>query len=96
MFDYFFTRKCKEDFANSLNGIKEVTRDFLNRISNLFPNQMTFHLTCDSQRAQMENIGNRCTNLSRDVENKFQLYLDSVGNKVCASCMFWDFLTLYS
>ncbi|XP_074524726.1 plasmalemma vesicle associated protein b [Halichoeres trimaculatus] len=77
-----YTRKCKEDFANSLDGIQIVTRDFLNRINNLFPHQMTFHLTCESQQEQMEKIRNSCTNLSRDVENKFQLYLDKVGNKV--------------
>ncbi|XP_070817245.1 plasmalemma vesicle associated protein b [Chaetodon trifascialis] len=77
-----YTRKCKEDFAHSLDGIKMVTRDFLNRINNLFPHQLTFHLTCDSQQEQMEKIRNSCTNLSRDVENKFQLYLDKVGNKV--------------
>lgn len=77
-----YTKKCKEDFAHSLDGITTVTRDFLNRINNLFPHQLTFHLTCDSQQEQMEKIRNSCTNLSRDVENKFQLYLDKVGNKV--------------
>ncbi|XP_029004054.1 plasmalemma vesicle associated protein b [Betta splendens] len=77
-----YTRKCKQDFAESLNGIQTVTRDFLNRINNMFPHQLTFHLTCDSQREQMEKIKNSCTNLSRDVENKFQVYLDNVGNKV--------------
>ncbi|XP_029355725.1 plasmalemma vesicle associated protein b [Echeneis naucrates] len=77
-----YTGKCKEDFAESLNGITIVTKDFLNRINNLFPHQLTFHLTCDSQQEQMEKIRNSCTNLSRDVENKFQLYLDNVGNKV--------------
>lgn len=77
-----YTKKCKEDFAHSLDGITTVTRDFLSRINNLFPHQLTFHLTCDSQQEQMEKIRNSCTNLSRDVENKFQLYLDKVGNKV--------------
>ncbi|KAM9848514.1 plasmalemma vesicle associated protein b [Aulostomus maculatus] len=77
-----YTRKCKENFANSLDGIQTVTRDFLNKINNLFPHQLTFHLTCDSQQEQMEKIRTSCTNLSRDVENKFQLYLDNVGNKV--------------
>nr|XP_033476977.1 plasmalemma vesicle associated protein b [Epinephelus lanceolatus] len=77
-----YTRKCKEDFAQSLDGIKTVTSGFLNKINNLFPHQLTFHLTCDSQQEQMEKIRNSCTNLSRDVENKFQLYLDNVGNKV--------------
>lgn len=77
-----YTRKCKEDFARSLDGIQTVTRDFLNRINTLFPHQLTFHLTCDRQQQEMEKIRNSCTNLSRDVENKFQLYLNSVGNKV--------------
>ncbi|TNN35595.1 Plasmalemma vesicle-associated protein [Liparis tanakae] len=75
-------RKCKEDFAQSLDGIKTVTSSFLNKINNLFPHQLTFHLTCDRQQDQMEKIRSSCTNLSRDVENKFQLYLDNVGHKV--------------
>lgn len=78
------TRKCKEDFAHSLDGIKTVTGGFLNRINNLFPHQLTFHLTCESQKEQMEKIRTSCTNLSRDVENKFQMYLDKVGDKVGA------------
>lgn len=77
-----YTRKCKEDFASTLDGISTVTRNFLNRINNLFPHQLTFHLTCESQKEQMERIRNSCSNLSRDVENKFQIYLDKVGNKV--------------
>ncbi|XP_030583361.1 plasmalemma vesicle associated protein b [Archocentrus centrarchus] len=77
-----YTRKCKEDFAKSLEGITAVTREFLKRINNLFPNQMTFHLTCKSQLEQMEKIKSSCTNLSRDVENKFQMYLDNVGRLV--------------
>ncbi|XP_034738237.1 plasmalemma vesicle associated protein b [Etheostoma cragini] len=77
-----YTRKCKQDFAHSLDGIKTVTNEFLNKINNLFPHQLTFHLTCQSQQVQMEKIRNSCTNLSRDVETKFQLYLDNVGNKV--------------
>lgn len=88
---HFLTRKCKEDFTHSLDGIQTVTRDFLNKINNLFPHQLTFHLTCESQQEQMEKIRNSCTNLSRDVENKFQLYLDNVGNKVCACSIFCDF-----
>lgn len=87
----FLTRKCKEDFAHSLDGIQTVTRDFLNKINNLFPHQLTFHLTCERQQEQMEKIRNSCTNLSRDVENKFQMYLDNVGNKVCACSVFSDF-----
>lgn len=77
-----YTRKCKEDFARSLEGIQTVTSTFLTRISNLFPHQLTFQLTCEKQQEQMEKIRNSCTNLSRDVEDKFQKYLDNVGNKV--------------
>lgn len=77
-----YTRKCKEDFTQSLDGIQTVTSDFLNKINNLFPHQLTFHLTCERQQEQMEKIKNSCTNLSRDVENKFQMYLDNVGKKV--------------
>ncbi|XP_047442722.1 plasmalemma vesicle associated protein b [Mugil cephalus] len=76
------TRKCKEDFTHSLDGIQEVTKSFLNRINTLFQQQPTFHLTCQRQQEQMDKIRNSCTNLSTEVENKFQLYLDNVGNKV--------------
>ncbi|CAG00760.1 unnamed protein product [Tetraodon nigroviridis] len=77
-----YTSKCKQDFAHSLDGIKTVTTTFLNKINNLFPHQMTFHLTCERQREDMEKIRTSCTNLSKDVENKFQAYLDKVGDKV--------------
>ncbi|MEQ2280783.1 hypothetical protein AMECASPLE_023518 [Ameca splendens] len=77
-----YSRKCKEDFAQSLNGIQVVTTTFLSKINNLFPHSLTFHLTCNSQKEQLEKIRSSCTNLSRDVESKFQMYLDNVGNKV--------------
>ncbi|CDQ90354.1 unnamed protein product [Oncorhynchus mykiss] len=77
-----YTQKCKEDFAKSLEGIQMVTSNFLVRIDNLFPHSMTFHLTCEKQTEQMENIRARCSNLSKEVEDKFQRYLDNVGNKV--------------
>lgn len=79
-----YSRKCKEDFAHSLDGIKSVTSEFLNKITNLFPHQLTFHLSCSSQAEQMEKIRTSCTNLSTDVENKFQIYLDRVGDKVAS------------
>uniref|UniRef100_A0A8C6UYR9 Plasmalemma vesicle associated protein b n=1 Tax=Neogobius melanostomus TaxID=47308 RepID=A0A8C6UYR9_9GOBI len=79
-----YSRKCKEDFAHSLDGIKAVTSEFLNKINNMFPHQLTFHLSCSSQAEQMEKIRNNCTNLSNDVENKFQIYLNRVGDKVAA------------
>lgn len=87
VFIYFFfpvPRKCKEDFAHSLDGIKTVTGEFLKKINNLFPHQLTFHLTCERQREEIDRIRTSCTNLSKDVENKFQAYLDKVGDKVGA------------
>ncbi|KAM4739085.1 plasmalemma vesicle associated protein b [Anableps anableps] len=77
-----YTSKCKEDFAKPLLGIQIVTTMFLDKINNLFPHSPTFHLTCNSQREQLENIKNSCTNLSREVESKFQLYLNNVGSKM--------------
>ncbi|XP_054903688.1 plasmalemma vesicle associated protein b isoform X2 [Poeciliopsis prolifica] len=77
-----YRRKCKEDFVQSLSGIQTVTTKFLNKIDNLFPHSLTFHLTCKSQKEQLETIKSNCTNLSRDVENKFQPYLDHVGEKM--------------
>ncbi|MED6268654.1 hypothetical protein CHARACLAT_024539 [Characodon lateralis] len=77
-----YTRKCKEDFVQSLDGIQAATTKFLSKIDNLFPDLLTFHITCNSQKEHLEKIRSSCTNLSRDVESKFQMYLDNVGNKV--------------
>uniref|UniRef100_A0A3P9PA80 Plasmalemma vesicle associated protein b n=1 Tax=Poecilia reticulata TaxID=8081 RepID=A0A3P9PA80_POERE len=74
-----YKRKCKEDFVQALSGVQTVTTTFLNKIDNLFPHSLTFHLTCKSQREQLETIKSNCTNLSREVENKLQPYLDHVG-----------------
>ncbi|CAL8306845.1 unnamed protein product [Lota lota] len=77
-----YTRKCKEDFAKPLEGIQTVTSGFLTRINDLFPHHLTFHLTCAKQQEQMEKIRTNCTNLSREVEDRFQKYLNSVGDQV--------------
>lgn len=78
-----FKKKCKEDFVTSLQGIQDVTTTFLAKIDNLFP-ESSFSLTCANQQEQMQKIKANCTNLSRQVEDKFQNYLNSVGNKVSA------------
>ena len=78
-----YTKKCKEDFSKSLEGIQTVTSGFLSRINTLFPHSMTFHLTCEKQQEQVEKIRSSCTNLSKEVEDKFQRYLNNVGDKVC-------------
>ncbi|XP_067086815.1 plasmalemma vesicle associated protein b [Osmerus mordax] len=77
-----YTRKCKQDFSKSLEGIQTVTSGFLSRINTLFPHSMTFHLTCEKQQEQVEKIRSSCTNLSKEVEDKFQRYLNNVGDKV--------------
>lgn len=79
-----YKKKCKEDFVMSLQGIQDVTTAFLTKIDNLFPDTFTFHLTCSKQQEQMQKIHANCTNLSRQVEDKFQKYLNSVGDKVSA------------
>ncbi|KAI4904229.1 hypothetical protein NFI96_031767 [Prochilodus magdalenae] len=77
-----YKQKCKEDFVSSLQGVQTVTTAFLAKIENLFPETFTFILTCSKQREHMERIQANCTNLSRQVESKFQSYLDVVGEKV--------------
>jgi len=77
-----YTKKCKEDFAESLIGIQTVTSAFLTKIDNFFTNSVTFHLTCQKQEEQMDRIRSNCSSLSRQVEDKFQSYLNAVGAKV--------------
>lgn len=76
-----YQKKCKEDFVASLQGIPNVTKEFLKRIDDLFSKHISFQLTCDKQRNQLENIRENCSSLSREVENKLQSYLDVVGNQ---------------
>lgn len=76
-----YSKICKEEFATPLKGIQDVTRTFLLRIENLFPHN-TFYLTFDKQQAKIDQIRSTCTNFSKDMEDKFQHYLDSVGEKV--------------
>lgn len=79
-----YKKKCKEDFVISLQGIQDVTTAFLTKIDNLFPDTFTFHLTCSKQHEQMQKVHANCTNLSRQIEEKFQTYLNLVGDKVSA------------
>lgn len=76
-----YQKKCKEDFVESLQGIPNVTKEFLKRIDDLFSKHISFQLTCDKQKRQLENIRENCSSLSREVENKLQSYLDIVGNQ---------------
>lgn len=74
--------RCKTEFVQSLSGISNVTNAFLNKINSLFSLHMPFHLTCEKQREHLDRIQFNCTSLSRDVEEKFQHYLDNVGDQV--------------
>lgn len=76
-----YKKKCKEDFVESLRGIPNVTKEFLKRIDDLFSKHISFQLTCDKQRHQLEDIRENCSSLSREVESKLQSYLDIVGNR---------------
>uniref|UniRef100_A0A4W4FYY4 Plasmalemma vesicle associated protein b n=1 Tax=Electrophorus electricus TaxID=8005 RepID=A0A4W4FYY4_ELEEL len=77
-----YMKKCKEDFITPLQGIRTVTSAFLTKIDDLFPNAFTFHLTCTRQQEEASKICGNCTNLSRQVERKYQSYLDTIGEKV--------------
>lgn len=77
-----YTQTCKEEFSKPLEGIQEVTTAFLAKINNVFPHAPTFLLTCEKQQDQLNKIRTNCTNLSRQVEDKYQGYLDKVGTQV--------------
>lgn len=76
-----YQKKCKEDFVDSLRGIPNITKEFLKRIDDLFSKHISFQLTCDKQKNQLEDIRENCSSLSREVENKLQSYLDIVGDR---------------
>ncbi|XP_068197262.1 plasmalemma vesicle associated protein a [Antennarius striatus] len=78
----FFRQKCKGDFTQSLSGISNVTKAFLEKVDSVFPACIAFQLTCPKQREHLEQIRTNCSSLSRDVEDRFQRYLNSVGEQV--------------
>ncbi|KAM3604874.1 uncharacterized protein V6R79_017401 [Siganus canaliculatus] len=77
-----YKQRCKEDFVESLSGVSNVTKAFLLKVESLFPTHIAFQLTCPKQREHLEQIRTNCTSLSREVEDKFQRYLNNVGNHV--------------
>ncbi|KAK2827100.1 hypothetical protein Q7C36_018026 [Tachysurus vachellii] len=79
-----YEKSCKEDFVHSLQGIPNVTREFLKKVDDLFMKHESFQLTCDKQSTKLEDIRVNCSSLSREVENKLQAYLDKVGSQVTA------------
>ncbi|XP_068604944.1 keratin, type I cytoskeletal 9-like [Brachionichthys hirsutus] len=78
----FFRQKCKDDFTQSMSGISNVTKAFLQKVDSLVPACMAFQLTCPKQREHLEQIRTNCSSLSREVEDRFQRYLDNVGEQV--------------
>lgn len=78
----FFRQKCKNDFSESLSGISNVSKAFLEKIDSLFPSHIAFQLTCPKQREHLEQIRTNCTSLSMEVEDKLQRYLNVVGDQV--------------
>lgn len=60
-----YTKKWKEDFADSFQGIQTVTNTFLTKIDNFFTNSVMFHLTCQKQEEQMNMIRSSCSSISR-------------------------------
>ncbi|KAF5908936.1 plasmalemma vesicle-associated protein-like, partial [Clarias magur] len=77
-----YEKSCKEDFVRSLQGIPNVTKEFLKKVDDLFTKHESFQLTCEKQSTKLEDIRVNCSSLSREVENKLQLYLDKVGSQV--------------
>nr|XP_046264641.1 plasmalemma vesicle associated protein a isoform X2 [Scatophagus argus] len=78
----FCRQKCKTDFVQSLSGVTNVTKAFLQKINSVFPAHNSFHLTCPKQSEHLEQIRNNCSSLSKEVEDKFQNYLNTVGEQV--------------
>uniref|UniRef100_H2T982 Plasmalemma vesicle associated protein a n=1 Tax=Takifugu rubripes TaxID=31033 RepID=H2T982_TAKRU len=76
---------CKTEFVQSLSGISNVTNAFLNKINSLFPTHLAFQISCEKQRENLERIQSNCTSLSRDMEEKFQYYLDNIGGEVSST-----------
>nr|XP_020471609.1 keratin, type II cytoskeletal 2 epidermal-like [Monopterus albus] len=78
----FYRRQSKDDFSLSLSGVSNVSKAFLKKIESLFPAHIAFQITCPKQREHLEQIRTNCTSLSREVEDKLQGYLNSVGDQV--------------
>lgn len=75
-----FSQECKQDYMNALKGISTVTKTFLNKIENFFSCASTFFITCEKRSTYLEQIHTNCTGLSREMESKFQSYLNHVGH----------------
>lgn len=77
-----YKQKAKDEFSQILSSVSSVSKALLEKINSLFPRHIAFQLTCPKQREHLEQIQSNCTSLSREVEDKLQRYLDSVGDQV--------------
>lgn len=77
-----YRERAKDEFHHSLSSVTNVSRAFLQKIESLFPRHIAFQLTCPKQREHLEQIHSNCTSLSREVEDRLQGYLNSVGDQV--------------
>ncbi|KAM4727882.1 plasmalemma vesicle associated protein a [Anableps anableps] len=78
----FLGKRLKGEFSMLLAPVTNVSEALLAKIDSVFPNHITFQLTCPKQKEQLEQIHTNCTSLSREVENKLQYYLDIVGHQM--------------
>ncbi|KAK9956242.1 hypothetical protein ABG768_013987 [Culter alburnus] len=79
-----YTKKKKnaKKTLQTPSKVQTVTKAFLTKIDNFFTNSVMFHLTCQKQEKQMNMIPSNSSRVFRQVEDKFQSYLDNVGAKV--------------
>ncbi|XP_038127193.1 plasmalemma vesicle associated protein a isoform X2 [Cyprinodon tularosa] len=75
-------QSTKDQFSQLLASVSGVSKALLEKIDSLFPEHLRFQITCLKQKEHLEQIQSNCTNLSREVENKLQYYLNIVGDKV--------------
>ncbi|KAM9322084.1 uncharacterized protein KZ484_020321 isoform 2-T2 [Pholidichthys leucotaenia] len=77
-----YREKYTDEFIEALTSLSNVSKAFLQKIDMLFPAYPRFWLTCAKQREHLEEIRTNCTNLSREVEDKLQQYMNTVGKQV--------------
>ncbi|XP_054593216.1 plasmalemma vesicle-associated protein [Nothobranchius furzeri] len=71
----------KDKFSQFLGSVSGVSKALLEKIES-FPQYYSFQVSCPKQREHLEQIHSNCTSLSREVEDKLQLYLNSIRDQV--------------
>ncbi|XP_041848944.1 plasmalemma vesicle associated protein a isoform X2 [Melanotaenia boesemani] len=83
-----YKKNSKREISITFSHVKNVSRALREKIESLFPRHIAFQLTCPKQREHLEQIHTNCTNLSQEVEDKLQRYLDTVGEQM--STVYYD------